>query len=84
MVSRSPSACLGLAEFTMSGEKQSHQPNAMFALKLFSLCPALDRDLLQFPDSHEHQSTKGSRRNQWENGSTGRMLTLPFRSDQPR
>jgi hypothetical protein len=39
----------------------------MFALKFFDLCPALDRDLLQFPGGHEHQSTKVSRSNQWEN-----------------
>ena len=28
------------------GEQQSQQPNAMFALKLFNPCAALDRDLL--------------------------------------
>jgi hypothetical protein len=43
----------------------------MFALKFFDLCPALDRDLLQFPGGHEHQSTKVSRCNQWENGAEG-------------
>jgi hypothetical protein len=29
---------------------------------------------LQFPDRHEHQSTKVSRCNQWENGATGGTL----------
>jgi hypothetical protein len=47
-------------------------PTQMFALKFFNLCPALDGDLLQFPGGHEHQGTKVSRGNQWENGSTGR------------
>jgi hypothetical protein len=46
----------------------------MFALKFFDLCPALDRDLLQFPGGHGHQRTKVSRDHQWENGSTGGML----------
>jgi hypothetical protein len=56
----------------------------MFALKFFNLCPSLDRDLLQFPGGHEHQSTKVSRWNQWENGSTGGMIAppWPFCSDQ--
>jgi hypothetical protein len=52
------------------GKKQSQQPSTMFALKFFNLCPSLDRDSLQFPGGHEHQSTKVSRWNQWENGST--------------
>jgi hypothetical protein len=47
------------------GKKQSQQSSAMFALKFFNLCPSLDRDLLQFPDRHEHQSTKVSCRDQW-------------------
>jgi hypothetical protein len=64
----------GLLEFggvNDVGKKQSQQPDAMFALKFFNLFPALDGDLLQFPGGHEHQSTKVSRCNQWENGSTG-------------
>ena len=44
----------------------------MTALKLLNLSAALDRDLLQFPGGHEHQSTKVSRCYQWENGSTER------------
>jgi len=41
-------------------------------------------DLLQFPGDHEHQRTKVSRWNQWENGSTGGMIAppWPFCSDQ--
>src|SRR5580693_7054105 len=65
----------GLLEFGRIndvGKKQSQQPSAMFALKFFDLCPSLDRDLLQFPGRHEHQSTQVSRRNQWENGATER------------
>jgi hypothetical protein len=46
----------------------------MFALKFFNLCPSLDRDQLQFPGGHEHQSTKVSRGNQWENGAAGGTL----------
>jgi hypothetical protein len=46
------------------GKKQSQQPGAMFALKFFNLCPSLDRDLLQFRNRHEHQSTKVSCCNQ--------------------
>jgi hypothetical protein len=68
----------GLLEFGRIndvGKKQSQQSSAMFALKFFNLCPSLDRDLLQFPDRHEHQSTKVSRCNQWENGQReGRLL----------
>ena len=67
------------------GKKQSQQPSTMFALKFFNLCPSLDRDSLQFPGGHEHQSTKVSRWNQWENGSNGRgrMLHIwPFRSNR--
>jgi hypothetical protein len=37
-------------------------------------CPSLDRDLLQFPGGHKHQSTKVSRRHQWENGATAGTL----------
>jgi hypothetical protein len=44
----------------------------MFTLKFFNLCPSLYRGLLQFPGGHEHQSTKVSRGNQWENGSDER------------
>ena len=54
------------------GKKQSQQPSAMLALKFFNLCPSLDRDLLQFPGGHDHQSTKVSRCNQWEKWSSGR------------
>ena len=62
----------GLLEFGRIndvGKKQSQQPSAMFALKFFDLGPALDRDLLQFPGGHEHQSTKGGRSNQSKNGT---------------
>jgi len=41
-------------------------------MKFFNLCPRLDRDLLQFPCGDEHQGTKVSRCNQWENGIYGR------------
>jgi hypothetical protein len=57
------------------GEHESQDVYPMTALKLFNLCPSLERYLLQFPDRHEHQSTKVSRSNQWENGSIG-MATL--------
>ena len=62
------------------GKKQSQQPSAMFALKFFNFCPSLDRDLLQFPDRHEHQSTKVSRGNQWENGAEGDVCGYAARS----
>jgi hypothetical protein len=62
---------LSLVEIDNVGKKQSQQPSAMFALKFFNLCPSLDRYLLQFPDRHEHQSTKISRCNQWKKWSSG-------------
>jgi hypothetical protein len=39
-------ALLEFSGINNAGKKQSQQPNAMFALKFFNLCPSLDRDLL--------------------------------------
>ena len=66
------------------GKKQGQQTSAMFALKFFNFSAVLYRDLLQFPNGHEHQSTKVGRRNQWEKWSNGRDALQLFRSGQTR